>query len=190
MLPEPWSHVMCSIKCDICPAEVESVYSFDVKFKHPYCLMACDQCIEQHGKATLWNHVRTYNWNHLSAAGSICGVDLLAPVTVMRTSGRLEEGWKVSQRNGRTLVYDDFLEQVRVCVEKGGYMKFVPLRLVYLHNPAWETARLEWYNEPHMTPKLRKRWKFLWTQCMFYIPRCIALLYTFGDDMGRLIAEY
>jgi hypothetical protein len=191
MLPDPWSHVMCSINCDICTEEGEnlSFYSFDVKFKHPHCLMACNRCIDQHGMKTLWNHVRAYNWNHLSAAGCICGVDLSVPVNVVRSSGRLEEGWKISQC-GRTLVYDEFLKQVLVCVERGGYMKFFPLRLMYLHNPAWKTARLEWCNEPHMTPELRKRWKSLWTQCMFYIDRCLALMYTFGDDLGRLIAAY
>ena len=184
MLPEPRAHVMCLLQCDMCQGG--DIHAFEVKFGNAYGIWACAACVARHGEKALWEHVRNYDWQYLCAVQCIRGVDFDG-VRVQRSSGALDSAWHVSPRADRTLVFEG--AEIRVCVEKNGYMKFTPLRSLCGNN-SWQRSTLCWDSEPHLSAAWRARWEFLWRDALFWRERCIALLYTFGDDVGRLISEY
>lgn len=189
MLPLPTRHTLCSAACDLCGA-LGDTQQFRVKFRPFVELWACEACVRVHSHEALARHVRQYNSMDLAAQECLVGVDLNRQLRVRRSSGVREGGWRVARAGAKTIVFDTAMDQVRVCLYQDKWIKFVPLRALCALNPTFCSSSLAWGEEPHLPSEQRAAWEARWRDAVSWQGRTMALLFTFGDDVGRLIASY
>ena len=169
---------MCELSCG---APGDFFREFPVKFRPACRLWVCGSCAASPAAEAL----RELNFHELSAHACVGGV-ALGELRVRRSSGLLEGGWYLT--GAASLVLAVGLTEVRACVAKGRFTKFVPLRSLRAHNPSWLGSRLVWRSEPHLSEPRRRQWEWRWRDALHWQERAVALLWTFGDDGGRPIS--
>jgi len=168
----------------LCESRGEFFHEVPVKFRCACRIWVCRCCAIVPATSAL----RELNFHELSARECVAGVDFDSEYYVRRSSGLIEGGWSVGEAASMLLALE--LTEIRICMTKAEFVKFVPLRSLRARNPGWLSAQLVWNHEPHLSTTLRRQWEWRWRDALHWQERAVALLWTFGDDVGRLISEF
>lgn len=195
-IPEPSRHTMCGIACDVCSKNCESIVAYRVPFLHLVEIWCCSQCNERIGPDELTSYVINYNWNQLSFKEAFFGIDSSKCITVRRSSGLCESGWKVSHGSKHKdermppVIYDLKLRKIFINAFLGLHQKYIPLKSICALNPHWNDVQLDLGHSPLLLDKYKRYWNLRFIRSKHFTRTHLILMWVLPRELVRELSNY